>query len=92
MAIDASFLAEQRTTSALSTHPLMDSWAGFLPDIMAVVNKVTVNTGMCGSFQISVLVLFFNCVPRSGIAVSYSSSIFSFLRSSILFSNFQTSQ
>lgn len=78
MAIDGPFLAEQRTTSALSTHPLMDTWVVSFPHIMAVVNKVTVNIGMCGSFQISVLVLFFKCIPRSGIAVSYSNFVLTF--------------
>ena len=43
------------------------------------------NIGVHVSFQISVL-LFSDILPRSGIAGSYGSSSFSFLRTSILFS------
>ena len=59
-----------------------------VPHITAVVNKFTVNTGVCGSFQISVFVLFSKCILRSGISVSY----FYFLRNSVLFSQFHTSR
>ena len=37
------------------------------------------NTGVCVSFQICIFI-FFRCVPRSGIAGSYGSSIFSLMR------------
>ena len=46
---------------------------------MAIVNNAAVNIGVRVSFQISVFV-FFGYIPRSGIAGSYGSSIFSFLR------------
>ena len=47
--------------------------------IFATVNSAAVNVGVHVSFQISVFV-FFRCIPKSGIAGSYSGSIFSFLR------------
>ena len=47
--------------------------------ILAIINSATVNIGVHISFQISVFV-FFRKVPRSGIAGSYGSSIFNFLR------------
>jgi len=47
--------------------------------ILAIANSVAVNTGVHMSFQITVLI-FFRYIPRSGIAGSYSSSIFMFLR------------
>ena len=48
--------------------------------ILAIVNHVAVNIRVCISFQIIVF-FFFRCIPRSRIAGSYGSSIFSFLRS-----------
>ena len=51
---------------------------------LAIVNYAAMNIGVHVSFRISVLV-FFGYIPRSGIAGSYGSSDFSFLRS-ILFS------
>ena len=46
--------------------------------VLAIVNNAAMNTGVHVSFQISVLVSFKD-IPRSRIAGSYSSSIFSFL-------------
>ena len=46
---------------------------------MAIVNNATVNNGVNTSFQISVFI-FFKHISRSEIAGSYSSSVFSFLR------------
>ena len=45
---------------------------------LAIVNSASINTRVHVSFQISVFVLRY--IPRSGIAGSYGSSIFSFLR------------
>ena len=47
--------------------------------VLVTVNKAAVNVGLSVSFQISVF-FFSEYVPRSGIAGSYGSSIFSFLR------------
>ena len=47
--------------------------------ILAIVNNAVVNTGLHVSFQITVFI-FFECIPRSGIAGSYGSLICSFLR------------
>ena len=47
--------------------------------ILAIVNYSTMNIGVHVSFRISVFV-FFRYIPRSRIAGSYGSSIFSFLR------------
>ena len=46
---------------------------------LAMVNNAAMNIVVHVSFQISVSV-FFRYIPRSGIAGSYGSSIFSFLR------------
>ena len=45
--------------------------------ILAVVSSAAVNTGVFASFWIMVL---FRCIPKSKIAGSYSSSIFSILK------------
>ena len=51
--------------------------------VLAIVNSAAMNIGMHVSFWIIVLSSY---IPRSGIAVSYGNSIFSFLRNFILFS------
>ena len=51
--------------------------------VLAAVNRAAVNVGVHASFQ---TMFFSRYMPRTGIAGSYSSSIFSFLRNSILFS------
>ena len=45
--------------------------------VLAIVNSAAMNIGVHASFRIIVLS---GCTPRSGIAGSYGSSIFSFLR------------
>ena len=47
--------------------------------VLDIVNSATMNTGVHVSFQIRVFV-FSRYTPRSGIARSYGSSIFGFLR------------
>ena len=47
--------------------------------VLVIINNATMNTGVHGSFQISV-VLFFRHLPRSGIAGSHGRSSFVFLR------------
>ena len=55
--------------------------------VLAIVNSVVMNIGVCISFQIRV-VIFSGYVPRSGTAGSYGNSTFSFIRNliSVLFS------
>ena len=45
--------------------------------VLAIVNSVAMNIGMHVSFQITIFV-FSGYMPRSGIAGSYGSSVFSF--------------
>ena len=47
--------------------------------ILTIVNNAAMNIGVHASCQISVFI-FFQLTPRSGIAASYNSSSFSFLR------------
>ena len=47
--------------------------------VLAILNRVAMNTGVYMSFQISVFI-FSRYICRSGIVVSYGSSIFRFLR------------
>ena len=47
--------------------------------VLAIVNSAAMNKRVCLFFQISVFV-FFGYIPRGGIAGSYGSSLFSFLR------------
>ena len=63
-------------TSSLSIYLLMDTDCFC---ILAIVNTTAMNIGMNVSFQINVFV-FFRYIPRSGIAGSYHSSLFSILR------------
>ena len=51
--------------------------------VVAIVNSAAVSGGVPVSFQIMV---FSRYMPRSGIARSHGSCIFSFLRKSVLFS------
>ena len=48
--------------------------------VLAVVNSAAINTGVCVSFQIT-LFIFSGYMHRSGIAGSYGTSTFSFIRS-----------
>ena len=64
-------------------HSFVDGHLGCF-HILVIVNNAAVNIGVqlsfCISFFILLLLLFFGNIPRSGIAGSYGSSIFSFLR------------
>ena len=59
-------------------HSSVDEHLGSF-DILAILNNAVMNFGVRVSFQISVFV-FFRFIPGSGIAGSYGTSIFSFLR------------
>ena len=61
-------------TSSLFVHLLMGI---YIDSVLAIVNNTALNIGVHISFQIRVFV-FFKYIPRSGIAGSYGSSIFSF--------------
>ena len=63
------------TTFSLSIHLLMDT--GFFY-ILTIVNNAVTHIGLHVSFAVSVYV-FFRHIPTSGIARSYTSSIFSFV-------------
>ena len=62
--------------TSLSSHLSMDRWTGCF-HVLAIVNRAAVNIVVHDSFWITV---FPEYIPSSGIAGSYSSSIFSFLR------------
>ena len=66
------------TTSSLSICLLMDTYLGCF-HMLAIVNNAAMNIGVHVSFWITVFI-FFRYRPRSRIAGSYGSSIFSFLR------------
>ena len=61
---------------SLFVHSCVDGHLGCSP-VLAVVSSAAVNTGAC----ILLAYVFSGCVPRSGIAGSYGSSVSSFLRS-----------
>ena len=66
-------------TSSLSIHLLMDGHLGCF-HILVIVNNTGMNIEVHVSFQISFFVFLGGYIPRSRIAGSYGSCIFSFLR------------
>ena len=65
------------TTSSLSIPPLMEVVALGCFHVLTILNSAAMNIGLHVSFQ---LMVFSGYMPRSGIAGSYGSSVFSFLR------------
>ena len=63
-------------------HSSTDGYLGHF-HVLAIVNTAAMYIRMYVSFQI---MIFSRYMPKTGIAGSYGSSIFSFLRTSILFS------
>ena len=57
-------------------HPSVDGHLGFFY-VLAIVSSAAMNNGVVVSFW---LIALYGQMPRSGIAVSYGNSIFSFLR------------
>ena len=60
-------------------YPFICWWIPMLLLYLGSVNNAAMNTWLLISFWIIVFI-FFTCIPRSGIAWSYGSSIFSLLR------------
>ena len=74
-------------TNSLSIH-LLNGFIQFIHSsgcfhVLAIVNSVTMTTGVRVSFWI---IVFFRYMPRTGIAGSHDNSMFSFWGTSILFS------
>ena len=72
-----SFLWLSNISLYICTKSFIHSSVSGCFHFLAIVNSAAVNTGVKGSFQI---LGFSGYIPRSGIAGSYASSIFSFLR------------
>ena len=58
-------------------YPFLCQWIFKMLPCLAFVNSAAVNIGVHVSFQ---MMVFSGCLPRSGIAGSYGSPVFSFLR------------